>query len=133
MNVSLDYTNYRNVRSIRKINISHCFFGERKQHISACPMIQATDVDRDVLRCFDIRNIHEIAVGNANTSAPLFLFAAQRNITGETIYFPVRSENESVAREFMQKLITLNPDNDNDGNEDDEPLNVSIVDIYKKI
>lgn len=57
--VSIDYTNWRGERGLRKIVPVRIYFGQTSWHPGDQWLLEAIDVDKGELRTFSMSHIHE--------------------------------------------------------------------------
>jgi predicted DNA-binding transcriptional regulator YafY len=57
--VNIDYTDYKGVRSLRRILPVRLDYGKNQWHKENQYMIVALDLDRDEIRTFSIKDIHK--------------------------------------------------------------------------
>ena len=61
--VKIDYTNWKGERSFRYIVPVKCFFGSNEWHTAPQWLLEATDVEKNALRTFAIKDIHSFEIG----------------------------------------------------------------------
>lgn len=59
--VEVDYTNWRGIRSTRKILPIRIFFGSNEFHTESQWLLEALDIERQENRTFALKNIHSIS------------------------------------------------------------------------
>jgi len=57
MKVEIDYTNWKNERAFRRIPIN-VYYGSNEFHPEQQWLMEATDLDKNALRCFAMKDIH---------------------------------------------------------------------------
>ena len=62
--VTIDYTNYKGERAPRHIVPMRVDYGKNQWHPKACYMLTAMDVDKNEIRAFAIKDIHEWIEGD---------------------------------------------------------------------
>lgn len=58
MKVEIDYTNWKNERSVRRIVPINVYFGSNQYHPEQQWLLEATDLDKNAPRTFAMKDIH---------------------------------------------------------------------------
>ena len=60
--VIIDYTNWKGIRSTRRVKPQSIYFGSTVQHPEVQWLMQAFDFEKDADRCFAMKDIHTWSV-----------------------------------------------------------------------